>query len=65
MIISTKYNNYKIKNLILIKNKQRRNVEKKNEIELSNDDSKYIFMKTSFSFLIHAKKIIEKVINDL
>ena len=64
MIVFVKYDDYKLKNLILIKNKQRRNVRKANEIKFSNDDLKYIFIKTSFSFLIRVEKIIKKIIND-
>ena len=57
-IILKRYNDCKLENLIEIKNKQRRYVKKTNEIEFSDNDSKYIFIKTSFSFLIGAEKIV-------
>ena len=65
MIVFEKYDDYDLKNLILIKNKQCRNVEKTNEVEFSDDDSKYVFIKTSFLSLIRVKKTVEKIINDV
>ena len=65
MIIFAKYDDCKLKNLILMKNKQRRNVEKVNEIEFSDNNLKYMFIKTSSSFLIRVEKTVEKVINDV
>ena len=65
IIIFKKYDDCDLKNLTLIKNKQRRNVEKTNEVEFSNNDSEYLFIKMLFSSLIRAKKTIEKVVNDV
>ena len=50
MIISEKYDDYDLKNLILIKNKQRRNVEKTNEIEFSDRPKISIYKNVVFIF---------------